>query len=110
MAKILIPLTILIIMTSLLHDPFHRESIINPRLDYGRRAWCIVQFSTSLVRIYNMIINIIHYVVPFAVSLIATIFILIAFLPHMSSLIIFVFPSKTYMNELKNLLRKISFK
>ena len=79
MAKILIPLTILIVMTSLLHDPFHRESIVDPHLDYGRRAWCIVQFSTSLVRIYNMIINIIHYVAPFAVSLISTIFILIAF-------------------------------
>lgn len=129
---------------------------------------------TPTVRLYNIIINIIHHVVPFIVSLAATIYILLdlartrakatkqafelafkeqrstlkhwiispivlailalpwiifsltltcvskethwqisiliisyflGFLPHMSSLIIFVFPSKTYMKEFKVLLQ-----
>ena len=168
-AKRVIPLSIFIILISLLHDPFHRESVVDLRLDYGRRAWCVVQFESQFIRIYNMIINIIHYICPFMISLIAIIFILIdftrvrvkakqqafklvfseqlsllkhwiispivlailalpriifsltftciskdtpwqhiliisyfiAFLPHISSLVIFVLPSKTYMKQLK---------
>ena len=174
LAKIFIPIAILAILASLLHDPFHRTSLVDPRLDYGRRAWCVVNYKTATIRLYNIIINIIHHIVPFIVSLVAIIFILIdfartrakakkqafqtafkeqlstlkhwiispivlmiltlprvifsltftciskeahwqiymliisyflGFLPHMSSLIIFVFPSKTYTGELKILLK-----
>ena len=78
-AKIVILLTSFLVMASLIHDPFHRTSLVDPRLDFGRRAWCVVQYERKSIRLYNMVVNLLHCLIPFTVGLICTIFILINF-------------------------------
>ncbi|CAF0927239.1 unnamed protein product [Adineta ricciae] len=95
-AKIVIPSLILLIGISLMHDPFHRQSIIDPRLTQGRRPWCMVEFSTSISKFYNMIINMSHYFIPFIINLICAV-IIILYVSRMKSKI----KSQTYSKVLK---------
>lgn len=75
LAKMIIPTVLVLVGLSLFHDPLHRQSIVDPRLDQGRRAWCMVQFSKYSIRLYNMAINISHYVMPFVMNVISTVII-----------------------------------
>lgn len=68
-AKKLILLLSLLIAASMLHDPIHRRSIVDPRLNGDRRPWCVVQFESRLAQSYNMTINLLHYLTPFCVNL-----------------------------------------
>jgi hypothetical protein len=79
LAKIIILTTMFLIALSLIHDPLHRESIVDPRLNYGLRPWCVVRFNGNRARSYNMTINLLHYFIPFLSSLIATVIILTSF-------------------------------
>ncbi|CAF1245547.1 unnamed protein product [Rotaria sp. Silwood1] len=54
-----------------MHDPFHRHLIDD---DDENRIWCIISYSHSF-QIYNLIINIFHFFVPFLINLISAIII-----------------------------------
>ncbi len=56
-----------------IHDPIHRKLI-----DDGneQRIWCIVSYSSS-AQIYNSIINIFHFIVPFGINILSAITIII---------------------------------
>jgi hypothetical protein len=64
---------VLISACSILHDPIHEKVIYDQEEE---RRWCLVQYSSSL-KIYNSIINIIHFVIPFVINLLTGIIIII---------------------------------
>ena len=68
---------VLLIIISILHDPINRQSIVDPRLSGGHRPWCIIKFDQQFLRIYNIIINIIHYLGPLIINLVSSVFILL---------------------------------
>jgi hypothetical protein len=68
-AKKLILLLPLLVASTLLHDPLHRQSFADPRLNGGRHPWCVVQFESKVARSYNMTINLLHYFIPFLINL-----------------------------------------
>ncbi|CAF1075181.1 unnamed protein product [Rotaria sp. Silwood1] len=61
------------LVTILTHiqDPFHRRLIDDIDVD-EQRTWCIAQYSYAL-NIFNMLIALFHFVVPFSVNIISTI-------------------------------------
>ncbi|CAF1454631.1 unnamed protein product [Adineta steineri] len=91
-AKILF--IILLVLVSFLHDPIHRQSIIDPRFRNENRPWCVVKFDQQAIHVYNITINIIHYVGPFILNLI-------------SSLLILVYVSRSKSNAQKQSFHKI---
>ncbi len=76
-AKWIIVGLVLITMITNIHDPIYRSLFIEDNNDDDeRRLWCIVQYS-SAIRIINLIINILHFIVPFIVNLISALVIII---------------------------------
>jgi hypothetical protein len=76
-AKKIVSLLPFVIAVSVVHDPIHRQSIIDVQLDGGQRSWCVIELSRTFVRTYNLFINIVHYFVPFLLNLISSIIILL---------------------------------
>ncbi|CAF4531078.1 unnamed protein product [Rotaria sp. Silwood1] len=72
---VIISLLILMISTTI-HDPLHRR-LIDDVDEYGenKRIWCIVSYSSS-IEVFNSIINVFHFFVPFFINLISTIIII----------------------------------
>jgi hypothetical protein len=61
----------LLIILSVIHDPIHRRLID----DNEQRIWCIVNYSTKL-NIFNSVINIIHFLLPFIINIISAVLIM----------------------------------
>jgi hypothetical protein len=72
-AKPVILTIILLTAVSLLHDPIHRDLIDDIE---EKRTWCLVRF-TPRVDIYNTVINIFHFIIPFLLNFISAICIII---------------------------------
>jgi hypothetical protein len=64
---------ILITFVSYIHDPFYRRLIDD---DEEHRRWCIIQYS-SLSKMIDSIIRIIHFIFPFVLNLICALIIII---------------------------------
>jgi hypothetical protein len=61
-------------MLTHIHDPLHRELIEDFDID-EKRIWCFVRYSSS-VGIYNSIITLFHFLVPFMINIISAIWII----------------------------------
>jgi hypothetical protein len=72
-AKWVIILVLIFVSCTHLHDPIHRRLIDD---NEEQRTWCITKYSSSL-KIFDLIVNIIHFSVPFLINLISAIFIII---------------------------------
>jgi hypothetical protein len=59
---------------SFIHDPIHRRLFNDEEED--ERIWCIVRYSTIL-QIFDSIIHIFHFIIPFSINLISAIVIII---------------------------------
>ncbi|CAF4907208.1 unnamed protein product [Rotaria sp. Silwood1] len=72
---VIISLLILMISTTI-HDPLHRRLIDDvDENGENKRIWCIVSYSSS-IEVFNSIINVFHFFVPFFINLISTIIII----------------------------------
>ena len=75
-AKWVICISIVVTIVTNIHDPLYRE--LFKENDYEeQRYWCTVNYSTDFLRIYNMIIHIIHFICPFLINLISAIIIIV---------------------------------
>jgi hypothetical protein len=63
---------LLVSICSILHDPIYRQVIYDQEEE---RRWCLVQYSSS-IDIYNSVVNIIHFFVPFAINILTGIMII----------------------------------
>ena len=75
-AKLVIVLLVVIVIGTSIHDPLSRHAIEEKSDDedeyYEERTWCIDRYG-SVLKIYNYIIHIFHFVGPFLVNLISSI-------------------------------------
>lgn len=67
-------LVILITFVSLIPDPIHRRLIDDFE---EKRIWCIMKYSYDTLEIYNSIINIFHFFLPFSINIISSLIIII---------------------------------
>ena len=72
-ARWIIITVLLISFISMVHDPIHRQ-LINDEQE--QRIWCIVRYSSGM-KIYNSIVQIIHFIIPFLVNLISALVIIL---------------------------------
>jgi hypothetical protein len=75
MAKYIIVFLVFVTIVTSIHDPIYRHLIDDGDSEDEKRIWCIVTYPPSL-EIFNFIINIFHFFVPFFINLIS-VFILI---------------------------------
>jgi hypothetical protein len=73
MARWIIIGVILFTIGSVIHDPIHRR-LINDKEE--NRTWCIVRYS-SILQIFDSIVHIFHFIIPFSINLISSIVIII---------------------------------
>ncbi|CAF0959925.1 unnamed protein product [Adineta steineri] len=69
-AKYVIGTILLLISISYIHDPISRRTIND--IDDEQRAWCILEYSTSLKK-YDKFINIFHVLIPFIINILSAI-------------------------------------
>jgi hypothetical protein len=74
-AKWVIFALILLIISSLIHDPIHRR-LINDDDEDEQRIWCVVSYSTK-VEVFNSAVNIFHFLVPFSINVLSAIVIIV---------------------------------
>ncbi|UJR34378.1 hypothetical protein I4U23_021786 [Adineta vaga] len=69
---VIICLFIINILTNI-QDPFHRYLFKDDNDDNNqeKRIWCIVTYSSSILEIFNKIINIFHFLIPFIINFIS---------------------------------------
>jgi hypothetical protein len=65
----------MIILTNI-HDPIYRSLFEENDDDNKKRFWCITQYP-SAIRIINLIINILHFSLPFIINFISALIIII---------------------------------
>jgi hypothetical protein len=76
-AKWAISVLVLISIITNIHDPIYRKLFVeDDNVDDEKRIWCIVQYS-SIIRTINVMINIIHFIVPFIINVISALTIII---------------------------------
>jgi hypothetical protein len=75
MAKYIILFLIFVTILTNIHDPIYRHLIDDGDTEDEKRIWCIVTYPPNL-EIFNFMINIFHFFVPFFINLIS-VFILI---------------------------------
>ncbi|CAF4263761.1 unnamed protein product, partial [Adineta steineri] len=68
-AKYVIPIILLSISISYIHDPISRR-LFND--DDEQRTWCILEYSTNL-KTYDKFINIFHVLIPFIINIFSAI-------------------------------------
>jgi hypothetical protein len=77
LAKWAISGLVVISMVTNIHDPIYRKLFIaDDNVDDEKKLWCIVEYP-SAIRIINLIINIIHFIVPFIINVISALTIII---------------------------------
>ncbi|CAF1371802.1 unnamed protein product [Rotaria sordida] len=72
-AKYIILTLIFLTISTTIYDPIHRLLLDD---DDERRIWCIVTYSSNL-RIFNSIVSIFHFCVPFLINILSAIIIII---------------------------------
>src|SRR4051812_2310861 len=72
-AKWLIFILPIVIMTTIIHEPLYRGLYDD---EEEQRTWCVTHYSQSL-QIYNSAIILIHFLVPFIINLCSACFIII---------------------------------
>ncbi|CAF1485362.1 unnamed protein product [Adineta steineri] len=75
LAKFIISALLITVISTLIHDPYHRTLIDDDDND-EKRIWCIVTYSSN-VQLYDSIINIVHFIIPFIINFISAIIIII---------------------------------
>ncbi|CAF0882892.1 unnamed protein product [Adineta steineri] len=102
LARYVILALILFIISTTIHDPFHRNlSDDNSDDDGENRIWCIAIYS-SAVEIYDSFVNIFHFIAPFFINLISAIIIIrTTFVLHRN-----VHPNESYRKILFEQLRQ----
>jgi len=63
----------LLTLTSYIHDPVHRDLLEDKEEE---RKWCVIRYSSPM-QVFASFINIIHFLVPFSINVIAILFIII---------------------------------
>ena len=76
-AKRIIGILCVVVPLSFIHDPWHRLSVIDPRLDRNYRPWCVLRLEHRPAQIFNTIITLFHYLLPFLINILSAVFILI---------------------------------
>ncbi|UJR17508.1 hypothetical protein I4U23_004403 [Adineta vaga] len=79
MAKYMIIMLLIWTISTTIHDPIHRRLLYdnnNADIEVEKRIWCTVTYSSNL-RIFDSIINSIHFFVPFAFNLLSAFTIII---------------------------------
>jgi hypothetical protein len=88
---------VLISIVTNIHDPIYRKLFVeDDNVDDEKRLWCIVQYS-SIIRTINVMINIIHFIVPFIINIISALTIII-----MSTRQQVIIKKKLKYNEIRN--------
>ncbi|CAF3501533.1 unnamed protein product, partial [Rotaria sp. Silwood2] len=72
-AKWVIIILFILIISTTIHDPIHQYLIDDVE---EQRTWCIVNY-TEFLRIYDLIINFCHCVIPFGINIISAFIIII---------------------------------
>jgi hypothetical protein len=72
-ARWIIMTIVILTMISLIYDPIHRE-LIDDKED--QRTWCIVRYS-SLIRIIDSAVHIVHFMIPFSINLLSAMMIIV---------------------------------
>ena len=75
-AKRMIFIILLLSIITYVHDPFHYRLIDDVDTDENR-TWCFVRYSNS-IKIYNIIINLFHFIVPFSINIISSILLILS--------------------------------
>ena len=74
MAKLITLLIICFNVISTIHDPLYRRLIE----DYvEQRTWCVVSYPSSFLKAYDIIISMVHFLVPFSINIISALMIII---------------------------------
>ena len=76
-AKLVIVFLLIIIIGTSIHDPLSRHMVEEKNDDeedeyYEKRTWCIDRYS-PILKIYNYIIHVLHFIGPFLINLISSI-------------------------------------
>ena len=72
-AKWILLLIFLFTICTHIHDPIHRRLVDDEK---EQHTWCMTKYSSS-IRIFDMIMNIIHFFIPFIINFISALFIII---------------------------------
>jgi hypothetical protein len=72
-SRYVIVFVFLLVITSTLHDPFHRQLVDDLEDD---AIWCVVNYSDWFV-MYNSVVQVFHFVIPFLINIISAILIII---------------------------------
>ena len=75
LAKYIIPVLLLLTISTDIHDPIHR-SLIDYDNNDEKRIWCIVEYSSN-IQIYDSVVNTIHFCIPFLINLISAMIVII---------------------------------
>ena len=77
-AKLVIVFLLIVIIGTSIHDPLSRHMVEEKNDEdeyYEKRTWCIDRYGPVL-KIYNYIIHVLHFVGPFLINLISSIFLI----------------------------------
>jgi hypothetical protein len=77
MVKFAIPILLIGLILTSIHQMFSRELIPDPRLD--NRIWCVIKFPAGWLHTYDVVVNLLNNIIPFLINLIAAILLLVAF-------------------------------
>ena len=100
---VIVILFVFVTMTSL-HDPFHRRLMDDNDQDgENKRIWCTISYSSHF-QIFNTIVNIIHFGVPFFLNLLSTVIIIRSAVRQRVA----IQPQHTQRQHLQNQLQKHS--
>ncbi|CAF1195873.1 unnamed protein product [Adineta ricciae] len=74
-SKRIIIIIIILVTSTHVHEPLRRELIDDFDID-ERRIWCFVRYS-SLIEKYNSVITLFHFLIPFIINIISSLWIII---------------------------------
>jgi hypothetical protein len=72
-AKWIIIIILLLTICTHIHDPIHRHLIDDKE---EQRIWCVTKYS-SFLKIYDLILNVIHFSVPFSINCISAVIVIV---------------------------------
>jgi hypothetical protein len=72
-ARWVVIVLVLCIPLSLMHDPIHRQLVHD---EEEQRTWCVVRYSSAM-KIFDSIMHILHFFVPFSINLISALVIIV---------------------------------
>lgn len=67
LAKVVIPMLLVVLAGTSIHEPIHRR-LIDEDTEDQRRIWCVVRYSRQL-QLFNLFIYVLHFLVPFTINL-----------------------------------------